>query len=223
MINLFNRLKTFVVASLAISSTISAIQEPCSELAQENQETASECFCQPLFEIKAGYFFFSDSKMRKVYDKGGADLQLCASYPLWNLADGWILNAYGAIEYFHRSGKSVNDGQRTSLWSVPINIGIMPAYAIDDNTQYYFAIGPRYFYIHQHNDSTYVYKNRSRNGLGFFANTGVNYTLCEGLAIDIFGEYSYAKTHFHKGKSQAYTRHIQIGGFTFGGGIGFEF
>jgi opacity protein-like surface antigen len=200
--------KTFFLFLLAISSTISAIQEPCSEL---------------MLETKMGYFFFSNSKMRKIYDRSGLDIQLCASYPLRNLTSRWTLNAYGALEYFHRSGKSINGHQKTSLWSVPINIGLKPVYAINANMQYYFAIGPRYFYIHQHNDSSYVDKNKSGNGLGFFVNTGFNYALCDHFVIDIFGEYSYANMHFHAGKSRVYTRNIQVGGFTFGCGLGYPF
>lgn len=218
--NLPSKFKAFLLSLLALSSTLSATQESCCQFPQE---TSPCCFAQPLVEVKAGYFFFSDSKMRRIYDKGGLDLQLCASYPLWNLASRWTLNAYGAVEYFQQSGKSINGHQKTSLWSVPLNIGLKPVYVINANMQYYFTVGPRYFYIHQHNHSPYVYKNKSKNGLGFFANTGFNYVLCNHLVLDIFGEYSYAKTHFHSGDSRIYTRNIQVGGFTFGAGLGYEF
>jgi hypothetical protein len=220
MINPLFKFKAFFCSLLAIPFILSATQECDSELTQEMMPC---CFSQPLFEVKTGYFSFSDSKMRKIYNKGGLDIQLCTSYPLWSLTSRWTINAYGAVEYFYRSGKSINGNQKTSLWSVPINIGLKPVYEIKANTHYYFAIGPHYFYIHQHNRSSYVYKNKSRNGLGFFVNTGFNYILCNHVAIDIFGEYSYAKTHFHGGKSRIYTRNIQIGGFTFGGGFGYEF
>lgn len=181
------------------------------------------CNAQPLVEIKAGYFFFSNSKMRKVYDKGGLDVQLSANYPLWCLTDKWTLNAYGAIEYFHRSGQSLHAHEKTSIWSVPVNVGLKPVYAINCDLQYYFAIGPRYFFLHQHNHSSFVPKHRSRNGLGFFINTGFNYLLCDQWTLDIFGEYSYAKMHFHGANPNVYTRNIQVGGFTFGGGLGYEF
>ena len=216
MVNLPFKFKTFFLSLLAISSTISATQESCSE-------TASCCFSQPLFEFKTGYFTFSNSKMRKIYDRGGLDIQLCASYPLCNLASRWTLNAYGALEYFQRSGKSINGNQKTSIWSIPVNIGLKQVYAINARLQYYFAIGPRYFYIHQHNRSPFVYRNRSRNGIGFFVNTGFNYVFCDHFVLDIFGEYSYGKVHFHGGRSRVYTRNIQTGGFTFGGGLGYEF
>lgn len=220
MMNPLLKSKTFFCSLLAILSTISAAEGSCSEFMQG---AASCCISQPLVEIKAGYFFFSNSKMRKIYDRGGVDVQLCASYPLWKLTSRWDLNAYGAVEYLHISGRSLNGHQRTSLWSVPINIGLKPVYAINARMQYYFAIGPRYFYIHQHNRSSHVYRNKSRSNLGFFVNTGFNYLICDHFVIDIFGEYSYAKTHFHSRKSRVYTRNIQIGGFTFGGGLGYEF
>jgi hypothetical protein len=211
MTNPFFKFKTFFLPLLAASSTLLAAQGSCSELTR------------PLLEAKAGYFFFSNSEMRKVYDRGGLDLQLSVSYPLWNLASGWTLNAYGAVEYLHCSGRSINDHQKTALWSIPVNIGLKPIYAINANTQYYFAIGPRYFYLHQHNDSSYVYRDKAKNGLGFFVNTGFHWVLCEHFVFDVFGEYSYAKTHFRGGDPLVYTRNIQVGGFTFGGGIGYKF
>lgn len=215
---LFN-LKLFLLSLLIVSSTISASQDCCDEFAPCS---TSCCMPKTLLEFKAGYFFFSDSKMRKVYDKGGYDLQLCASYPLWQPACRWTLKIYGAVEYLQCWGHSINGHQTTSVWSVPINVGLMPVYTINDQMQYYFAVGPRFFNINQTNHSSYIYKNQSRNNFGFFANTGFHYVLCNHIVIDVFGEYSYAKMHFHDG-CDFYTRNIQVGGFTFGAGIGYEF
>lgn len=186
-------------------------------------EENSGLFKKTAVEIKAGYFFFSDSQMRKIYDKGGLDVQLSTSYSLLNYNKRWVLDLYGAVEYFERSGKSLNSHQKTSLWSIPVNMGIRPLYVINDNVQWYLGFGPRYFYIHQHNHSSYVNKNGSRNGLGFFLNTGFNYMVSKSFVIDAFGEYSYGKTRFHLKKSGVYTKTTQIGGFTFGLGFGYKF
>lgn len=219
MIKLNFKCKTFFFLLMVISSATSAMEDSCKVPPQENTE---HCFSQPTFEVKMGYLLFSNSKMRKIYNSGGLDIQLCASYPLGNHTCRWTLKAYGAIEYFHRSGKSINGDQKTSVWSLPVNIGLKPVYLIDDSMQYYFAMGPRYLYIHQHNHSSYVYKNRSRNALGFFINTGLHYVLCDRLTSDVFGEYSFAKMDIH-GKSGAYTKNIQIGGFILGAGIAYVF
>lgn len=161
--------------------------------------------------------------MRKIYDKGGLDIQLGATYPLCDLGCRWTLNAYGAIEYLQKSGKSLGGEQSTSLYAVPFNLGLKPVFSIDDNTQYYVAIGPRFFYLRQHNRSQYVYENKSRSNVGLFVNTGFTYALSHYVWVDIFGEYSYAKLHFHSRRDTVYTRDIQVGGFTFGGGFGYAF
>lgn len=202
---LFN---TILLALIAVS-TLSAREKSCC--------------AQPSIEFKTGYFFFTDSKMRKVYDKGGIDLQLSANYPIWNLNSQWTLNAYGAVEYFNLYGKSIHDHQKTTLWAVPVNFGLKPIYSITPTLQYYFAIGPRYFYVHQHNHSSFVYQNKSRSGIGFFINTGFNFLICDNLILDLFAEYSYAKTRFHGSSPRVFTRHIQIGGITLGLGLGSEF
>lgn len=220
MINFFFKFKMFFLSLLAISTITVVTRGSCSEF---TQKATPRYFFQPLLEVKTGYFFFSNSKMQRIYDRGGLDVQLCASSPLWIRTCGWAVDVYGAVEYFQRSGKSLHEHQKTSLWAVPINIGFKPVYAINADAQYYFTIGPRAFYIHQHNDSSYVDKNRSRKGLGFFVNTGFNYRLCGRVDVDIFGEYSHAKIHFYNGKSRVYTRDIQVGGLTFGVGLGCEF
>lgn len=220
MKNLFFQFKIFCLCLWAFSSTGLTADSDCCQL---TRKIAPICSSRTLVEVKTGYFNFSNSTMRKVYDKGGLDLQLCASRLLWKPRNRWTINAYGAVEFFQRSGKSLNEDQNTSIWAIPVNLGLKPVYAINAYLQYYFAIGPRYFYVHQHNSSSYVYQNKSRNGIGFFVNTGFNYALSNHLIIDIFGEYSYSKVHFHSGKPGVYTKNRQIGGYTFGGGLGYQF
>ncbi len=178
---------------------------------------------QPLIAAKAGYFFFSNSTMRKVYDNGGWDIQLSASYPIYNLNERLGLNVYAALEYLHCTGKSTQGGQKTILYEIPVNVGIQPVILITPEVQYFFSLGPRYFYIHQHNNSPYLDKNNSRNGIGLFVNTGFNFFPCDHLLVDVFGEYSYAKTHVDSRKTGVYSTNTQISGFTFGGGLGYAF
>ena len=182
--------------------------EPCSVF----QDT------QPTLEGKAGYFFFLNSTMRKIYNKGGIDVQVTGTYPIWR-----GLEFYGSVEFLERSGRSLGDKQKTRIYQIPVNVGLRPVLTLNNRVQYYATLGPRYFYVHQHNDSSFVPKNRGRSGVGFFANTGFNFMPIEYLVIDVFGEYSWAKTHFPNAKNHVYGRDLQIGGLTFGGGIGYVF
>lgn len=173
---------------------------------------------KPILEAKAGYFFFSDSKMRKIYDKGGLDVQLSGSYPIWE----W-LQAYGSVEYLSRHGKSLGTGQNVRIWEVPLSLGLKPVVKITQCVHYYFTIGPRYFFVHAHNNSRFVDRKLNQNGLGGFVNTGFNFFPMPHFCIDIFGEYSYNKMRFHPHKPNVFSNEVQVGGYCFGGGLGYAF
>ena len=173
---------------------------------------------QPTIEFKTGYFFFSESKMRKVYNKGGLDLQIAGSYPVWR----W-LQIYGSVEYIERHGQSLNDHQKTRIWEYPISLGLKSVAKICEKTQYYFTIAPRYFFVHVHNNSPFMDRKMNQNGIGGFVGTGFNFLPTPHLLIDVFGEYSYCKLHFHTHKSNTTGRAVQVGGFAFGAGLGYAF
>jgi hypothetical protein len=173
---------------------------------------------KPMLEVKAGYFFFADHKMRKIYDHGGADVQFNGSFPLYK----W-LQIYGSVEYLTIHGRSLNADQKTSIWEVPLSLGLKPVISICSKVQYYFTLGPRYFFVHQHNSSSYVSKTITKNGLGGFVNTGFHFFPCRHFLIDVFGEYSFKKMSFHSSKSNVYGEKRQIGGFTFGAGLAYSF
>ncbi len=169
-------------------------------------------------EFKVGYFFFSDSKMSDVYDQGGLDLQLCGSTPVWK-----CLQVYGSVEYLEKHGRSLHGHQKTKIWEVPLSLGLQAVAKIYKKAQYYFTLGPRYFFVHVHNQSHFVDKTLNQNGLGGFANTGFHFFPIPHLLIDVFGEYSYCRLHFHPHKKNVYGESAQVGGFSFGAGVGYAF
>lgn len=173
---------------------------------------------QPKVEAKIGYFFFSNSKMRKVFNRGGIDLQFNSTYPACK-----NFQIYGSVEYLEKHGKSLGGHQSTEIWAVPFSLGLKYQTSLCHNVSGYFTLGPRYFYIHVHNLSSYVDRNMQKTGLGFFANAGVNYFICNNLLIDLFGEYSYGRFHFHSSKKNTYEQTTQIGGFVIGGGLEYFF
>ena len=80
---------------------------------------------EPSIEAKVGYFFFGASQMREIYNQGGVDVQLCAAYPIWK-----GLQIYGSVEYLQKSGHSLSVGESTSVWQVPVNLGLRPVVTI---------------------------------------------------------------------------------------------
>lgn len=173
---------------------------------------------RPILEAKAGYFFFSDSLMREVYDKGGVDLQLSGRYPIYK----W-LQVYGSFEYMQRNGKSLGGEEYTSIWSIPLSLGLQGVVAIRNTVEYYVTLGPRYSYTHVHNDSDFVDRTLNKNGFGGFANTGFYFFPTDHLVVDVFAEYSYMRVKFDPDHPNVFGRSIQIGGFAFGAGLGYAF
>jgi len=177
-----------------------------------------EAYKAPLVELKSGYFFFSDAKMRKVYNSGGFDAQLSVSYPVLE----W-LHVYGSVEYLQKHGKLLSSHRKTEIWEIPISLGLKPVFSISSQIYYYFTLGPRYFFAHQHNHSPYLDKNKSNNAFGGFVNTGFCFFPIDHFSIDLFGEYSYSQWRFHGDKTNVYGKNGQLGGFTFGLGLGYGF
>ena len=62
-----------------------------------------------------------------------------------------------------------------------------------------------------------------QDGLGGFVSTGLTFFPCSNLLVDVFGEYSYGRLRFHSDREHSYGRNTQIGGFTFGAGVGYVF
>jgi len=173
----------------------------------------------PIFpEFKIGYFRFSDHKLREVYDNSKLDLQLALSWPIWE-----HINAYGAIEYIGGEGRSLGGHNKTTLTIVPMSLGVKYVIPIaTDEFDYYFTVGPRYYFVHQNNHGP-VDHNLNRNGLGGFVGTGFIYHFSDSLGIDAFAEYSYKRFHFESSKQNISGHALQVGGIALGGGLGYFF
>ncbi len=193
-----------------------------AEIAKEEAEETSDK--PPAYvDVKMGYFFFASKEMRDVYDNGGLDLQLSGAYPVYDL-----LAVYGSFEFMQKSGRaksSVGHGPKTSIWQIPLSFGLQynTKLCSCDTYRYYATIGPRYFFAHVHNNSSHVPSTMNANGLGGFLNTGFLFKPREHFIIDLFGEYSYVRLHFHSSKSGTHGHTVQTGGLTFGLGFGYTF
>ncbi|MBX7066423.1 MAG: hypothetical protein K1X28_04250 [Parachlamydiales bacterium] len=173
---------------------------------------------RPFLEVKGGYFIFANEKMRDVYKKGGLDIQISARYPAYK----WI-QVYGSVEYAQRHGRSLNGNEYTRIYLLPVSLGAQAAVYLGKPVEWYFTIGPRYFFLQAHNDSSSVDRNINKNGIGGFANTGFLFVPADHLLIDLCAEYSYLKANIHSHKRNVFGRDIQVGGFAFSVGVGYVF
>lgn len=173
----------------------------------------------PWLEIKPSYFFFATSPMNDIYNKGGFEIQGSVSVPVCK-----YLDFYGSVGYRKVWGRALNTGEKTSLSVVPVDIGLKPIFNFCERFYYFFAVGPRYFHFHQHNNSPYVDCIIKGNWIGLFVNTGFNVMLADCLLLGIFGEYSYEKKTICPKRPNVFSSgSVQIGGLAFGISLGYAF
>ena len=191
---------------------LSALVLACSMLSAHGHDMSS------WLEIKPGYFFFANHTLRKIYH-GGFEIQGSVTTPLCGM-----IALYGSLGYIHVKGRSLGGHQKTINFQVPLDLGVRAIFELNDCVDSYLTVGPRYFYFHQHNDSTFVNRNIRRNGFGFFINGGCNFIQNDCFLVGIFGEYGFEQKSFRSRIPNVYGRRdLQIGGFTFGASVGFEF
>lgn len=173
----------------------------------------------PWLELKPSYFFFTSCPLSKIYDKGGFEVQGSTSVPLCTYVD-----FYGSIGYREAWGRALNTCEKTRLTVLPIDIGLKPVFNVCERFYYFFAIGPRFFYFHQHNSSPYVDCRIKGGGVGLFANTGFNVLLADCVLLGMFGEYSYEKKSICPKRPNVYSNgNVQMGGCAFGVSLGYAF
>lgn len=194
--------KKFILASILTC--------PLTELAQCKKSW---------FEIKPSYFLFYTCPMKDIYNKGGFEIQGSVTLPCCNYFD-----IYGSVGYREAKGHALNSCEYTKLTVVPVDLGIKSMFKFWSRFYYYLALGPRYFCLHQYNNSPYVDSIITKSGIGLFANTGFNVILADCLIFGIFGECSYEKKTIYPKMQYVYSNgSTQIGGFAFGITLGYAF
>ena len=178
-----------------------------------------ESDAKPWLECRPSYFFFPNNPMKDIYSRGGVELQGSISAPCHH-----YLNVYGSIGYRKVHGKALNTGEKTKIMVLPIDIGLKPIFNFHECFYCFFAIGPRYFYFRQHNNSPYVNPLVKGSGIGFFINTGFEALMAEHFLWGVFGEYSYEKKTIRSQIPTVYSNgSVQMGGLAFGVSLGYAF
>lgn len=176
-------------------------------------------YLAPWLEIKPSYFLFTSAPMKDIYHKGGFQVQASTSIRV-----NYHLDLYGSIGYRESWGHALNTYEQTSLTIVPIDIGLKPIFNWGERGYYFFAIGPRFFYLQQKNQSPYVDSKIKAGSVGLFVNTGINFLLRNHFLLGIFGEYSYEKKTIYPNMLNVFSGGpTQVGGFAIGLNLGYAF
>lgn len=172
----------------------------------------------PAVEAKLSYFFFTSSQMGDIYSNGGFEVYLSGSYPIYR-----CLHVYTGLGYLQAWGESQNANEHTTVFIVPVDLALKSLFTLNKFSQYFITFGPRYFYVHQHNHTSYIDGSIGRNGVGCFVNSGFNFFPLAHFYVDLFTEYAYQPTHFSSSRENVFGGDVQVSTLSFGLGLGYSF
>lgn len=176
------------------------------------------CWCfEP--EVRISYFVFSDTLLDDIYGTGAPNYQFGIAYPFCNCLSGWA-----SVGYIHKCGRSIGEGDRTRMTLVPVNFGLryfLPSFCCAG--KFYFEGGGSYYHCSFHNDNDFVLRHVYRNGVGGFIGAGTQWPLFRNLFVDLFIDYSVRRTHCLEHKEGTIPNNVSLGGWDFGGGVGYRF
>jgi hypothetical protein len=170
-----------------------------------------------LAEGKAGYFYPSDNRFRKIYDGNGIyGGEISAS-----IYDK--LYAWGSADYFTAHGRSIGGHNRTRVTLIPISFGLKYFYPVSC-VDLYLGAGFTRTLLETHDQSPFVIKHVRNWDWGGIVKWGGIINLDHGFFVDLFTNYSFQKTDFKRKDGLVIYRHTaDISGWTFGAGVGYRF
>jgi len=178
-----------------------------------------------LLEFKGSYFLPTDCRFKTIYHKGtglfGPELTV-------QLTDTTPWHAFVSVDYFKKWGKSIGFCNATEVKLIPIAFGLKYFFpACCEYADFYLGLGFEAVNVHTKDCSPFVTQSLSKWACGGIAKGGVYWYLPNNLIIDIFIDYSFAKTGSGESWCQM-ARGIQslsadVSGPLFGAGFGYRF
>lgn len=161
-------------------------------------------------EIRSAAFLHSSKLFREIYGNTEVSYQLEASTKLYDYVDEWV-----NFDWFSKHGKSdgLNDPTRVSIAS--LSLGIKVPYQFRERLITYIGIGLSLSRIWLKNKGECNHETVSKLAIGGILKTGIYYFISPRVFIDVFVDYLYQPVHFEK--------HVDIGGFKTGIGLGVKF
>ncbi len=171
-------------------------------------------------ELKVSYYRFNSSLLRDIYGGGAPLIQGEINYNPCK-----YLLVFADVGYLWKNGRSINFHQRTRIEIFPWTLGAKCFYPFRYGSVYAGG-GFRTSTLSVHNKSCYVQRNVHKTELGGVINAGAN--LCwKRFVFNPFVEYNFNRMSFHRNQEDIerniYRHDLQIGGWAFGGGLGYAF
>lgn len=186
----------------------------------EEEEAPPELPRKWFVDANVGYFYPFSKNLRSSIP-GGVDYQLSISYQPFN-----HFGAFLSGDFFIRDGTSTSSHSKTSLWILPISLGLRGTIDLwereDQKLIVYSILGPRWYLVSATNHYRYVDAHNFCQQIGGVGGLGLAY-LYKHLTVNIILDGSYGKVQTTTKIPNVKTPSTQVGGLVAGGGLGLNF
>lgn len=140
----------------------------------------------------------------------GTSYEVEASTKLSPCFDAWV-----NFDWFSKHGQSHGFHNPTRVSIANVSTGLKLPYQFCEQFAVYIGVGPSFSNISLKNKSRCTHENLSKLAIGGIFKTGIYYYFNECSFLDLFVDYLYQPVYFKK--------HVDIGGFKTGAGLGIKF
>lgn len=203
----------------------------CNDEVIPEIECVSEfCFdidpwCDPekrwYFEIEPGYYYFTDSDMRKFFNDGGFTVRAETGYRFYGPFTVWIDGGY-----FQKSGSAIGGNEDLEIKLATLTLGLKLTYFFNSCVAIYGGAGPRLFMMMMDNDSPFVRGDDNEIGIGGGFDAGLwvfPIPQWPNFFFDAFVDYSWKKMKVEPDEISSMDNDVDVSGISAGLGIGIRF
>lgn len=167
---------------------------------------------------RAGYFFFSNSDARKIYDQGAPTLELEYKY--------WFLPRYAVwtnLNVIWASGKTKALSSTSHITMTTTSVGVQEFFPCRrGRLKPYVGFGMTIAYVRTKDHTDYLPQTTVRWSLGCVGKLGALFLFSERIFGDFFFDYYYQPTRTRKSGSFS-DDFIDLGGGRIGWATGYRF
>lgn len=174
-----------------------------------------------ILEFKGAYFLPTNTEFRRIYGKRGGIYGPELTFEICNNIHG-----FASFDYLRKNGHSVGLCEPTTVRLVTLAFGakyFLPVTMCKKKLDLYVGLGFEPVNVRTTNCSNFVENKQSTWAFGGIAKLGAYYHVYCNFVLDLFLDYSFAKTSTPKCTQNVMAQRANVSGAIFGIGVGYLF